>query len=216
MENKSGFDSLSSEAQVEAQNNTGSSENVSEGEEKTYKLRHNKTDVQLTFDELLKNAEKGLDYDRIRPSHEFVKELAIKNGDGDVSHFIAKMKDENKTSAKVINQSPNEKAIEENFKSEVKSEESGSMQQDLNAEKPNDQDELSKAKETCRRLRAEIETLKANQLNSSRSVGSIKNADNGEKSYYSSKEWDSLDKSKKQKLIKNGKVFEFMKKWSVK
>jgi hypothetical protein len=60
------------------------------GAEKKFIVKHNKNDVAMTLDELLKNAEKGLDYDRIRPSHEFVKSLAAKDGETDVTRFITK------------------------------------------------------------------------------------------------------------------------------
>ncbi len=63
---------------------------VDSGSEKKFIVKHNKGEVTLTLDELLKNAEKGLDYDRIRPSHEFVKSLAAKDGETDVTRFISK------------------------------------------------------------------------------------------------------------------------------
>jgi hypothetical protein len=53
-----------------------------------YELKHNKEVKKVTMDELIATAQKGLDYDRVRPSHEFLKKLAQQNGQSDVSEFM--------------------------------------------------------------------------------------------------------------------------------
>ncbi len=55
----------------------------------TFEIKHNKEVKQVTKDELLTLAQKGLDYDRIRPAHDYVKQLA---GGVDVKEFLEKAK----------------------------------------------------------------------------------------------------------------------------
>jgi hypothetical protein len=202
-----------------------------EGEEKLYTVRHNKEDVKLTLDELLKNAGKGLDYDRIRPSHDFLKSLAQKNGDGDVSHFITKMKNEfdtatAETSTTKENTAENSRETEmikkeypqcfQNGEITLPDEVKTLCEQGMNVVEAFHAADLKKTREQNAKLEAMLAAKNANAENAAVSIGSLSFTDAPEKSFYSSDEWDKLPSKQKEKFIKNGKIFEFMKKWSVK
>jgi hypothetical protein len=53
-----------------------------------YTIKHNGKEIKVTMDKLTELAEKGADYDRIRPSHEALKKMADKYGVKDISEFI--------------------------------------------------------------------------------------------------------------------------------
>ncbi|MDR3644669.1 MAG: hypothetical protein P4M02_06310, partial [Clostridia bacterium] len=61
--------------------------------EKTYRVKHNKQARALTLEELLTAAEKGLDYDRIRPSYDYVKQLAARSGENDIARYLHAVSD---------------------------------------------------------------------------------------------------------------------------
>jgi len=58
-------------------------------EPQRYPIKHNRETYELTIDELIANAQKGLDYDRIRPGYEFLKKLAHDSGTDDVNQYIS-------------------------------------------------------------------------------------------------------------------------------
>lgn len=206
-------------------------ENIQDTGEKKYIVRHNKSNVQLSLDELIRNAEKGLDYDRIRPSHDFVKELAEKSGESDVSSFITKMKngkDGNTPADNALQQrrdiadSGDEKEMIEKEYPEYIKDGQLNLPEDalllheggldtLNACRFAD---LKRTKELCARLSAQLEVQKANAANAAASIGSLSGGDAPEKGFYTSQEWDKLPQKSKEKLIRSGKIYEFMKKWS--
>lgn len=206
-------------------------EKAQQTSEKKYTVRHNKTDVQLTLDELIKNAEKGLDYDRIRPSHDFVKLLASKYGESDVSRFIAKMKNELEGETPAAGSQPERGAADDKEKqeSEMIAREYPEYIKDGTVQLPPDVlklhqsgmsrieacrlYDLKRTKELCERLSAKLEALEANRANASASIGSLSGGDVPEKDFYTSQEWDRLPQKQKEKFIKNGKIYEFMKKW---
>jgi hypothetical protein len=53
-----------------------------------------------------------------------------------------------------------------------------------------------------------------NRRNFAASAGSVSGGSAAEKDYYTSEEWDALTEKAREKFIRNGKVFDFMKKWS--
>jgi hypothetical protein len=201
------------------------------GFEKKFIVKHNKGEVALTLDELLKNAEKGLDYDRIRPSHEFVKSLAAKDGETDVTRFISKkggLESGNTNAAE-----PTAKPDEQNMmkdEMEVIKKEYPEYFKDGGFSLPQDVMELQKngfglldacrytdlkhTKELCAKLSAKLETQDANRANAQISIGSLSGGQAVERDYYTSEEWDRLPQKAKDKFIRNGKIYEFMKKWS--
>lgn len=203
---------------------------LNEEPEKKYTVRHNKADVTLTLGELLKTAEKGLDYDRIRPSHDFVKELANKNGESDVSRFIAKMKTDGAAAADGCPSNQEEAETLAANESELIKKEYPQYFKDGSAELPEDAkrlktmginaidalrlSDLAHMREECDRLTARLGAEKANRENAFAAVGSLAGGECSEKSYYSSKEWDKLSKKQQEKFIRSGKIYEFMKKWS--
>lgn len=76
--------------------------------------------------------------------------------------------------------------------------------------------DLKKTKERCAQLEKRLEIETENRENAAASTGSVAGGNAAEKDFYSSQEWDRLPPQSKEKLIRNGKIFEFMKKWSVK
>lgn len=216
---------LASQSQNEKQTDSGD-----EGEKK-YVVRHNKADVQLTLDELLHSAEKGLDYDRIRPSHDYVKVLAAKDGENDVSRFITKMKDgQNGDTPAAIVPQPQRDIANDEYKMEVISKEYPEYIKNGIVELPpevlllheNGMDmldacriaDLKRTKELCAKLSAKLDAQAANRANASASIGRLSGGETPEKDYYSSQEWDRLPQKDKEKFIRSGKIYEFMKKWS--
>lgn len=73
--------------------------------------------------------------------------------------------------------------------------------------------DLRATRERLERLRADFEAEKENRRNASATTGSVAGGDAVERGYYSSKEWDALPERVKAKLIRNGKIFDYMKKW---
>lgn len=61
-------------------------ENFSAPQEEIYKLRHNKEDVEVDYDTLITNAQKGLDYDRVKSQRDKLKE---ENNHSDFASFFA-------------------------------------------------------------------------------------------------------------------------------
>lgn len=84
---------------AEQQDNTGAGAEQSaspqaqgqQQEPETFEVKHNKETVKLTREQLLQAASKGLDYERVRPAYDFVKERA---GGEDVQGYIQKMKNQ--------------------------------------------------------------------------------------------------------------------------
>ena len=202
--------------------------------DKKYIVRHNKQSVELSIEELLSAAEKGLDYDRIRPSHDYVKQLATKSGETDVARFI------NKAADSKIDSTENDQTPVNASKSQVLDNQFEETQK-LLAEYPevlkngiltipdevqamtkngmNTLDafrayDLARTKTQRNELNARLEAELANKSNAQVAMGSLQGGDAVEKDYYSSKEWDRLPETAKEKYIKNGKIYEFMRKWS--
>ncbi|HEX2938357.1 MAG TPA: hypothetical protein VHO66_05495 [Ruminiclostridium sp.] len=202
-----------------------------DGEQKKYIVRHNKENVELTLPELIENAEKGLDYDRIRPSHDFIKELAAKGGESDVSHFIAKMKNGQDGTADSVTCPQLERGDTEiqNEKEGIASEypeyvKDGKIElpDDVLSLKANGMNtldacrtaDLKRTKELCAKLSDELKAMTANRENIAASIGSLIGGQAPEKEYFTSQEWDRLPRRDKEKFIRSGKIYEFMKKWS--
>lgn len=201
------------------------------GAEKKFIVKHNKSDVAMTLDELLKNAEKGLDYDRIRPSHEFVKSLAAKDGESDVTRFITKKSSTQigNTHAEIPADKPDEKIVLKEETEVIKKEypeyfkDGGfSLPQDVMELHDNGLGmleacraaDLRRSKELNEKLSAKLLAQDANHTNAQVSIGSLAGGQAPERDYYTSQEWDRLPKNIKDKMIRNGKIYEFMKKWS--
>lgn len=73
--------------------------------------------------------------------------------------------------------------------------------------------EVQNSRAELERLRGELAAERANRANAAASTGSVAGGDACEKDYYSSREWDRLPAVQKDKFIRSGKVFDFMKKW---
>lgn len=187
---------------------------VSEGDpgKKKIVVRHNKKEVRLTMDELIRYAEKGLDYDRIRPSHDFLKKLAQKNGETDISQYIGKVSRKWEDGRK----EPEAPSGDGGTQGEAPT---GPERERTEAETPDQKSEEAEKLEGLQTsyelLLAKYEALKSNIDNRAASIGSLSGSDGVEKDFYSSQEWDRLSRRQKEKLIQNGRIYEFMKKWSV-
>lgn len=173
----------------------------SEEKGKTYPVKHNKQTVELTLQELLDCAEKGLDYDRIRPSHDFLKKLAQKDGETDVSRYIGKIA----------------RDLSKQELSETRGDDTAAKfrQGDDESKSVRGGEDAPDLKESYQKLTAKYQALLSNIENREASTGSLSGGDAVEKDFYSSVEWDRLPQKQKDKMIKNGKIYEFMKKWSV-
>lgn len=182
------------------------------------------------MDELIAAAEKGLDYDRIRPSHDFVKELAAKSGESDVSRYIERVKAKEKPAAE---QYDSESApFSDNRFGELEAllREYPEALKDGKLELPEEVKTLEKSgrpileayrvydlkrtKAQCAELASLLEAERTNRSNDIAAVGSLSGGDAVEKDFYTSGEWDRLPEKTKEKLIRNGKIYQFMKKWS--
>jgi hypothetical protein len=75
--------------------------------------------------------------------------------------------------------------------------------------------DLKRVKRQYAELQTKYDAELESRANAAASVGSVKGGQAYEKDYYTSQEWDKLPQNLKEKFIKNGKIFEFMKKWSV-
>lgn len=205
---------------------------VSGGEnEKKYIVRHNKENVELSLQELIENAEKGLDYDRIRPSHDFVKELAAMEGESDIPRFIAKMKHRVSGAANAAQDpqperdgapNPSEmEAIEREYPEYVKNgalelpeDAAALVKSGVSPIEACRAADLKRTKELCAKLAARLDAILANSENKAASIGSLSGGAAPEKDFFTPQEWDRLPRREKEKFIKNGKIYEFMKKWS--
>lgn len=202
-----------------------------ESTEKKYVVRHNKQDVELTLAQLIENAEKGLDYDRIRPSHDFIKELAAKNGESDISRFIAKMKNgQNGAANASLGPLPEQNVACDEKEMEAILREYPEFVEDGTFKLPDDvlalqrggmsiieacrAADLKRTKTLCAKLSARLDAICANTENRAASIGSLSGGKAVEKDFFTSQEWDRLPRREKEKFIKNGKIYEFMKKWS--
>jgi hypothetical protein len=202
--------------------------------DKKYIVRHNKQSVELSIAELLSVAEKGLDYDRIRPSHDYVKQLATKSGETDVFRYINKAADL-KTDSTNSEQTPASaskvKTLDSQFEETQKllaeypevlkggiltfpDEVLTMTKNGMNTLEAFRIYDLARTKTQCDELNARLEAELANKSNAQVAMGSLQGGDAVEKDYYSSKEWDRLPQNAKEKYIKNGKIYEFMRKWS--
>lgn len=74
--------------------------------------------------------------------------------------------------------------------------------------------ELEQLRSDYGELRQKYDAELENKRNAAASTGSVSGGRAAEKDYYSSEEWDGLSEKTKEKFIKSGKVFDFMKKWS--
>lgn len=74
--------------------------------------------------------------------------------------------------------------------------------------------ELEQLRSDYGELRQRYDAELENKRNAAASTGSVSGGMAAEKDYYTSEEWDALTEKAKEKFIKNGKVFDFMKKWS--
>ena len=75
--------------------------------------------------------------------------------------------------------------------------------------------DLRRVKRQYAELQTKYDAELENRANTAAAVGSVKGGQAYEKDYYTSQEWDKLPQNLREKFIKNGKIFEFMKKWSV-
>lgn len=221
---------MDEEKSIDEMQNDPSGKPIEQPEEEKFTVKHNKADVTLTLAELLTTAEKGLDYDRIRPSHDFVKELARKNGESDVSRFIAKMKSDSaaaadggaskqaETETVTVNESELiKKEYPQYFKNgcaELPEDAQKLRESGMSAIDALRLSELARVREECERLTSRLAAEKVNRENAFAAIGSLAGGESPEKSYYSSKEWDKLSKKQQEKFIRSGKIYEFMKKWS--
>lgn len=62
-------------------------------EPQMFKLKHNGRTVEMTQPEVIEAAQKGMDYDRIRPGYDAIKELAERHGQNDVGAFVQQLRD---------------------------------------------------------------------------------------------------------------------------
>ena len=217
---------------------------VNDGEEPRYTLRHNKSDVSLTLGELLTTAEKGLDYDRIRPSHEFVKQLAQRSGESDIARYLAKAREQADEKA------ADKQAEQTDTKPEAAADMAAPAQQD--AQKKAEMEAIEKeypqyvqngtlalpeaarllakggmspleacratdlleTKALCAQLEAKLGALEECTANAAASIGSLSGGETPLKDYYTAKEWDRLPGKQKEQFIKSGKIYEFMRRWN--
>jgi hypothetical protein len=202
-------------------------------EEKKYTVKHNKQTVALSMEELLDAAEKGLDYDRIRPSHDYVKQLATQSGETDIPRFLNKAAESKADSAakqasagKEQPQSPdsqfrNMQQLLAEYPEVLKD---GSLslpdevaeltKNGMNALEAYRVYDLARTKTQRDEFKTRLEAEVANRSNAQTAMGSLQGGDAVEKDYYSSKEWDRLPEKAREKYIRNGKIYEFMRKWS--
>jgi len=82
-------ETLDNQIQSETTETPAVTEVTTPAAEELFEVKHNKEVKKVTKDELLSLAQKGMDYDRIRPAHEYVKQLA---GGTDVKEFLEKAK----------------------------------------------------------------------------------------------------------------------------
>jgi hypothetical protein len=75
--------------------------------------------------------------------------------------------------------------------------------------------DLRRVKRQVAELQTKYDAELENRANAAAAVGSVRGGQAYEKDYYTSQEWDKLPQNLREKFIKNGKIFEFMKKWSV-
>lgn len=73
--------------------------------------------------------------------------------------------------------------------------------------------DLANTRLECEKLKQQLEAERANHINTDASIGPLPSG-GGEKAYYTPGEWDTLPKATRQKLIKSGKIYDFMKRWS--
>lgn len=253
-----------------------------------FRIKHNRQVYELSLPELLSAAQKGLDYDRIRPSHEFVKRLAAQQGEPDVAKFLEKAGPdcENRPDASVdleqtqlppvggrtntdlpgnpLSRAAPQTATQAPAPSGTKDAENGNGERadvqveylpsqkgpdTLEASDPTEAlraeypgyfrggeahlpaevqalvdgglapleacrlDELRRTRGLCRELQARLDARQANRENEVASTGALTGGEPAGKDFYSSKEWDSLAPRQKETLIRNGKIYDFMKKW---
>lgn len=74
--------------------------------------------------------------------------------------------------------------------------------------------DLKRTKAMYEELKAKYDAESANRTNAQATMGSLAGGEAVEKEYYTSQEWDRLPQKLREKFIKNGKVFDFMKKWA--
>lgn len=265
---------------------TESEQQASTTEPETIELKHNGEVKRVSRDELISLAQKGLDYDRIRPAHDFVKELAEKSGQHDVSAYMRMARD---TMAKPTLSSEEEKALEaereqlytqytdqitgeltplakafadmqiQHKRESLLNQKQAKAQEEqaktleawdkiarsnpdyikdgqiaipedvvngvakIQAETGQDiytsymhyssQQQIKQLKQEIAKLTAEKEATQANEAAKKASPGSLGGEPANDNDYVSSEEWDTLPYSKKRKLIENGKIYDFMKRW---
>lgn len=73
--------------------------------------------------------------------------------------------------------------------------------------------ELREAKASVETLTAQLAAERANKAGAAASTGSLAGGAGGERSDYSPAEWDKLPAPLRQKFIRSGRIFDFMKKW---
>ena len=77
-------------------------------------------------------------------------------------------------------------------------------------------DETESLRRRYAELQAKYDAETANRANAQAALGSVSGGDAVERDYYTSQEWDRLPEHLRRKFIKNGRIFDFMKKWSEK
>jgi len=74
--------------------------------------------------------------------------------------------------------------------------------------------DLRQTKTKLAQAEAKFEAEVANRAAEAAATGSLAGGEAHVKDYYTSEEWDKLPHSIKERFIKSGRIFEFMKKWS--
>lgn len=99
---------------------------------------------------------------------------------------------------------------------EAGAEVSAGTAQENPAEREDRPDELESLRRRYEELQAKYDAEVANRANTQASLGSVSGGEAVERDYYSSQEWDRLPAHLRRKFIQNGRIFDFMKKWSEK
>lgn len=204
-----------------------------------YPVRHNKETVALTLGELREAASKGLDYDRIRPSHDFVKTLAQRSGIPDVSRYIGTVQEElarddagttpdgsgslpDGPASREQEQLAVWTAIAEEFPDAVRGgrlnfpEGALRLLHDGTAPNPLEALRLNERAELKARLgayEAGVAADKANLDGAAASAGDVAGGSAREKDFYTTDEWDRQPDDFKRRHILNGDFFKWAKKW---
>lgn len=206
----------------------------------TFEIKYNGEAKKLTKDELIAAAQKGLDYDRIRPEHDFIKELAEKSGIKDVSAYIesaraasqkAEFAPDEKTQLEKERDAKVQELVDKGQDPELALDFANRQMNDkgsaILAQKQQQimHEGAAKAKEEA--LNAKVSDLEkklaeftasstaktANTANAAQSIGAVASVPAQDKDFYTHDEFVKLPQSKQDELTDNGKLFGMMPKW---